>query len=80
MVKRKHVAKKVLVKRRVAKANPGKPTVIYGRILRIEAQKTQPHRCDAECKAVNHKYFHDFKAGSKIYGMPDGSLVIRSAK
>lgn len=57
-----------------AKRNPGQ-TMIYGSLLRIEAQKTQPHRCDAECKAVNHRYFHDFKSRPAIYGSPDGKTL-----
>jgi hypothetical protein len=66
------------IKRIVKKAglrNP--PVLIYGRILRIEAQKTQSHHCDAKCKAAGHRYYHNFKAGSKIYGMPDGRLEIK---
>lgn len=43
-------------------------TLIYGRVLRIEAQKTQGHRCDAGCKRANHRYYHDFKKGPKLYG------------
>lgn len=61
----------------VAASNPRGGVKIYGKLLRIEAQKTQKHICDAECKRVNHCYYHDFKAGASIYGMPDGSLVIR---
>lgn len=60
------------------RTNPPKGAVkIYGRLLRIEAQKTQRHICDAACKKANHCYFHDFKSGACVYGMPDGTLVIR---
>lgn len=64
-------------KRKLAKANPGKPVLIYGKVLRIEAIKTQNHICDAECKKFNHRYFHDFSSAPKMYGLPDGSILIR---
>src|SRR5262249_1209664 len=64
-------------KRISAKRNPGSPVLIYGRVTRIEATKTQPHICDAECKAHGHRYFHDFKTSPKMWGMPDGSLRIK---
>lgn len=51
---------------------------IYGRLIRIEAQKTQDHICDNECKAVNHKYFHDFKSKPEIWGLPNGDLLIKA--
>lgn len=64
-------------RRRRAKSNPGR-VVIYGRLLRIEAQKTQPHVCDAGCKRVGHRYFHDFKPGAVIYGLQNGDLLIQN--
>ena len=63
--------------KRHGKSNPAKPVLIYGNVQRIEAQKTQNHICDAECKAHNHRYFHDFKVKPKMYGLPDGSLLIK---
>lgn len=60
-----------------SQANP-KPVLIYGKVQRIEAVKTQKHICDAECKAHGHRYFHEFSSNPKMYGLPDGSLLIKS--
>jgi hypothetical protein len=50
---------------------------IYGRVLTIHSQKTGFHRhCDAECKAAQHKYVHDFKPGVIQMGIPDGSSLL----
>lgn len=64
------------------KANPGKPVVIYDRVFAITARKGQPHPtvCDAECKAKNHCYIHEFKPGAVMYGLPNGDILIRSDK
>lgn len=53
---------------------------IYGRVERINAQKTQPHICDAGCKKFNHRYFHDFKPGAQMYGLPNGDILITTRK
>jgi len=55
-------------------------TMIYGRILEIRAQKTQPHQCDAECKRAGHRYFHPFTSNAQIYGLANGDLLITGRK
>jgi len=57
--------------------NP-KATLIYGTVNRIIATKTQKHICDAECKRHGHRYYHDFASKPQMYGLPDGSLLIKS--
>jgi hypothetical protein len=57
-----------------------KPTeempLVYGRVLQVLAQKTQVHRCDAGCKKVGHRYYHNFKTGPKEYGLPAGAVIV----
>ena len=64
-------------KRSSFQKNPHAVVVIYGRVLAIEAMKTQKHLCDAECKRFGHRYRHDFKPGAVMYGLDDGSILIR---
>lgn len=43
----------------------------------IASKKGMPHRCDAECRAADHMYIHEFKKGSGIFGRQDGSINVR---
>ncbi len=47
---------------------------IYGRIMAIEAQK------GSKSNYPNEYFRHDFKKGSKIYGLRDGSILIKGKK
>jgi hypothetical protein len=62
-----------------AQDNPP-PTLIYGKILEVRAQKTQPHICDAKCKASGHRYVHRFTSGAQIVGLSNGDVLIKSKK
>lgn len=44
-------------------------TLIYGRVLKIFAQKTSG-------RYKGQRFVHSFKRGAQMYGMPDGSLRI----
>jgi len=49
--------------------NPARGTLIYGRVLKIFAQKTEgPYK--------GQRFVHTFKKGAIMVGMPDGSLRI----
>lgn len=73
---------------RKARENPNGLTKIYGKVLRVmirngrvvrvEAQKTQQHRCDVECRSAGHRYYHDFKRPPVmgIYGTADHQRLI----
>jgi len=67
---------------RNARKNPKIPRGairIYGRCLRIEAVKLQPHTYGGKETAAGQKYYHDFTTkNAVIYGLPDGSLLIKA--
>jgi len=62
-----------------AKKNPP-AQMIYGRVLEVKAQKTQDHKCDAECKRYGHRYVHKFNSPAQIYGLPNGDVLITRNK
>lgn len=55
--------------------NP-KHVLIYGNVTRVYAQKTQDHICDDDCKKHGHRYYHEFSSKPKMYGLPNGDLLI----
>lgn len=58
---------------------PSKAVKIYGRCLRIEAVKMRSHLYGGKKTAATQKYFHDFTTkNAMIYGLPDGSLLIKA--
>ncbi len=66
------------VRKRKRARNPRKKklVVIYGAVLSIDAQKTQAHQCDSTCTKFRHKYRHVFKSKPKMYGLPNGDILI----
>lgn len=57
--------------------NPRSPLpLLYGRVLRVEAQKTQKHVCDSGCREVHHRYYHDFTSSPDMLGLPAGSQLV----
>jgi hypothetical protein len=75
-LKQLNVARQTLRTTRKPISNP-KRVLIYGNVECIYAKKTQKHICDAECKAHGHRYYHEFSSKPKMYGLPDGSLLIK---
>ena len=70
-------AKPAMNARRNRQRNPKGATLIYGQVDCIYATKKQNHVCDAECKKNGHRYFHEFSSKPKMYGLPDGTLLIK---
>lgn len=68
--------KPAMNKPRKAKSNPH-GVLIYGQVDTIYAKKTQNHICDDDCKAHGHRYYHKFSSKPKMYGLPDGTLLIK---
>lgn len=56
--------------------------LVYGRVLRVEAQKIGPHRCDPGCRKADHRYYHDFASSTNVqaWGMSDGTVVLVGKK
>jgi len=59
--------------KRLSRQNPAKGVLIYGKVLKIFAEKTSgPFK--------GQRFVHKFKAGAIMMGMPDGSLRIMHPK
>ena len=53
-------------------------TKIYSRLIEIKASKAgMPHRCDDKCRAAGHRFRHPFTSKACVYGLPDGSILIK---
>lgn len=66
------------LKRELLKKNPSQgPVEIYNKIISIEAQKGQ--KSNFPKKLFRHDFSKD-KTAAKIYGLPDGSLLVKSTK
>jgi hypothetical protein len=51
---------------------------IYNRVIQIFASKEgMPHQCDDKCKRAHHRYQHKFSSKACIYGLSDGSILIK---
>jgi hypothetical protein len=51
---------------------------LIGQVREIEAQKTQRHLCDAECKRLGHRYYHAFTEKNRMWQLRNGDLLIQS--
>lgn len=62
-------------KLKVKRSNPaGRSELIYDKVLTIQAQKGKGSHWP------NEKFEHKFTSGAKIYGLSDGSLLIKGKK
>lgn len=55
--------------------------LIYERCLRIEAVKMRKHQYGGKESPAGQKYFHDFTTkNARIYGLPNGDLLIKGSR
>jgi hypothetical protein len=56
----------------------GRLVKIYNHVDAIFASKAgMDHKCDSACKKSGHRYQHKFKEKACIYGLSDGTLLIK---
>jgi len=63
----------------IALRNP-RGKLIYGEMLDATLRKTQPHRCDAACRRVNHTYRHHFRVRPSVFGNANGSFTVEDMR
>lgn len=53
--------------------------VLSGPFEIVATKKGMKHKCDADCRRVNHTYRHTFPEGVDLYETPDGGFLIKQA-
>ena len=53
--------------------------VLSGPFEIVATKKGMPHKCNADCRRVNHTFRHTFSEGVDLYETPDGGLLIKKA-
>lgn len=74
-----------ILKPKKVRSNPRAPmpgaVKIYDETLKIDAVKHRQHYYGGKLTAAGQRYFHSFDTKhAEIWGLPDGSLLIRSKK
>jgi hypothetical protein len=56
------------------------PVKIYQQAVHIVAIKPEDHRCDPACVRAKHTYIHKFSKAVRVWGMPNGDIVLSTKK
>jgi hypothetical protein len=60
------------------RGNPPGRVKIYQTCIELKASKAgMPHECDEACKRSGHNYKHSFKKNACVFGLPNGSILIK---